>query len=306
MKQTAARLANSMNLRKTWLLHVMMLPSVLLLLIYSYLPMVGVVIAFQNYKFYKGIFHSEWVGLAQFHLMFVDDRVVQIIVNTLIISVAKMVCGWIVPLVFALLLNEVRLAFVKRTVQTLIYLPHFLSWVILAGIMTDMLSRSGIVNQGLKALGLPTVFFLGDGDWFRFILVISDIWKDFGWGTIIYLAALTAVNPELYESAEIDGANRWQQTWSVTIPAIIPIGIIVATLSLGNILNGGFDQVYNLLNPLVVAKGEIIDTYVFDTGLLGGSFSFATAVGLFKSVVSFALIAITYKMATKYANYRIF
>lgn len=299
-------LAKRMNLNKTWTLHAMLLPSVLLLFIYNYIPMGGIVIAFEKYKTYKGFIHSEWVGFEHFRFMFIDDRIFQIIKNTLIISITKMVAGWIVPLAFALLLNEVRIMFFKRAVQTFIYLPHFLSWVILTGILTDMLSSNGIVNQLLVSLHLPSIFFLGDGNWFRFTLVVSDIWKEFGFGTIIYLAALTGVNPDLYESAEIDGANRWKQTWHVTLPTIIPIALVLATLSLGNILNGGFDQVFNLMNGLVADKGEIIDTYVYTTGLLGGAFSFATAVGLFKSVVSLILIVITYRIAVKYANYRIF
>ncbi|WP_157279909.1 ABC transporter permease [Paenibacillus swuensis] len=294
------------NLRKTWPLHVFLLPSVLLLLIYSYVPMMGIVIAFQDYKPYKGITGSDWVGMKHFIFMFQDERVVQIIANTLIIALSKMVMGWIVPLLFALLLNEVRIAFFKRTIQTLVYLPHFLSWVILGGILTDMLSEKGLINQFIAGLGFTPVFFLGDGDWFRVTLVVSDLWKEFGFGTIIYLAALAGVNPSLYEAAEIDGANRWKQTINVTIPSIIPVGVIIATLSLGNVLNAGFDQVFNMMNPIVKDKAEIIDTYVYQLGLTQASFSLATAVGLFKSVISFILIAVTYRMAVKFANYRIF
>lgn len=294
------------KLRHTWMLHLFLFPSVLLLIVYSYIPMTGIVIAFQNYKTYKGIWGSEWVGLEHFQTMFMDERITQIITNTLVISLFKMAAGWVVPLVFALLLNEIRISVLKRTIQTLVYLPHFLSWVILGGILTDMLSEKGIVNGIVTALGLPSVFFLGSGSWFQFTLVVSDVWKEFGFGTIIYLAALAGVNPALYEAAEIDGANRWKMTLHITLPSILPVGVIIATLSLGNILNAGFDQVFNMINPIVADKGEIIDTYVYQIGLLQGSFSFATAVGLFKSVVSFVLIALTYRLATRYANYRIF
>ncbi|RXZ82632.1 sugar ABC transporter permease [Paenibacillaceae bacterium] len=289
-----------------WQLHLFLLPSVLLLLIYSYVPLFGVVIAFQNFKPYKGLFHSDWVGLAHFRTMFADEMVIGIITNTLVIALGKMILGWIVPLIFALLLNEIRKVLIKRTIQTLVYLPHFMSWVILAGMLTDMLSQKGIINQFLTSLNLSPIFFLGDGDWFRMTMIASDVWKEFGFGAIIYLAAIASVNPALYEAAEIDGANRWHQTLHVTFPAILPVGIVIGTLALGNILNGGFDQIYNMMNALVSDKGEIIDTYVFKMGIQQGAFSMSTAVGLFKSVVSFIMIGITYKMAIKYANYRIF
>ncbi len=294
------------RLKKTWMLHLFLLPSVLLLIVYSYIPMAGIVIAFQNYKTYKGIRGSEWVGFEHFQTLFMDERMIQIITNTVVIAVSKMAAGWIVPLLFALLLNEIRITVIKRTIQTLVYLPHFLSWVILGGILTDMLSEKGIVNIVIRALGGHSIFFLGNGNWFQFTLVVSDVWKEFGFGTIIYLAALAGVNPALYEAAEIDGANRWKQTIHITIPSIIPIGVIIGTLSLGNVLNAGFDQVFNMMNPIVAGKGEIIDTYVYKIGLLQGAFSFATAVGLFKSVVSLVLIAVTYRLAYKHANYRIF
>ncbi|RED75678.1 ABC transporter permease [Cohnella phaseoli] len=294
------------GLRRNGMLHLFLLPSVILLIVYSYIPMAGIVIAFQNYKTYKGIGGSEWVGLEHFRTMFMDERIVQIIENTLVIALSKMAAGWVAPLIFALLLNEVRILLLKRAVQTLVYLPHFLSWVILGGILTDMLSEHGIVNAAMRALGLPSVFFLGSGGWFRFTLVVSDIWKEFGFGTIIYLAALAGVNPALYEAAEIDGASRLRQTFHVTLPSIIKVGVVIGTLSLGNVLNAGFDQVFNMINPIVAGKGEIIDTYVYKVGLLQGAFSFATAVGLFKSVVSLVLIALTYRLAYKYANYRIF
>lgn len=307
MKSPARQtLSQRMNWTRTWQLHLFLLPSVILLFVYSYIPMGGIMIAFQDYKAYTGFFHSDWVGLEHFQSMFANEEIITIIWNTLFIAIGKMILGWITPLVFALLLNEVKIMFFKRTIQSLVYLPHFMSWVILAGILTDMLSQSGLINQFMSGIGLPAVFFLGDGDWFRFTMIFSDVWKEFGFGTIIYLAALAGVNPSLYEAAEIDGASRWKQTVHVTLPSIMPVGIIIATLSLGNIMNAGFDQVFNMINPLVADKGEIIDTYVYAVGLQQGAFSLATAVGLFKSVVSFILIAVTYRMATKYANYRIF
>lgn len=269
--------------------------------------MFGLVMAFQNYEPWLGFFNSPWVGLQHFQTMLQYDDAHQVIWNTFVISSLKIIFQVLVPLVFALLLNEVRMMLFKRTVQTIVYLPHFLSWVILGGIMLDMLSpEGGIVNQALGLFGIEPIFFLGSNDWFRPTVIISDIWKETGFNTIVFLAAITAVNPTLYEAAIVDGANRWKQTIYITIPAMLPIIIVVATLSLGNILNAGFDQILNLYNPLVYETGDIIDTYVYRVGLLNGDFSYGTAVGLFKSVISFILVVIGYRLAYKYANYRIF
>lgn len=195
----------------------------------------------------------------------------------------------------------------KRISQTLVYLPHFLSWVILGGILLDILSpQGGMLNQFVVALGGDPIFFLGDGTWFRIILIVSDVWKEFGFGTIVFLASLAGVNPALYEAAEVDGANRFKQTLHITLPALMPITIVLMTLSIGNILNAGFDQVFNLYNPLVYDKGDIIDTFVYRLGILNGKMSFATAVGLFKSVVATIMIVISYRLAYKLANYRVF
>ncbi|NIK78074.1 putative aldouronate transport system permease protein [Paenibacillus castaneae] len=288
-------------------LYVMLIPGIVLTLIFSYLPMGGLVIAFQDYKPWLGMLKSNWVQWDHFAMMFLRDDSVQIIWNTLIISSAKLTAGLIIPIVFSLLLNEVRQLFFKKTVQTLVYLPHFLSWVILGGILTDLLSSSGLINSWVEKLnhGKP-ILFLADGDWFRIIVVISDIWKEFGFATIVFLAALAGVNPSLYEAAEVDGAGRWKQTLNITLPAIAPIIVVVGTLSLGNILNAGFDQIFNLYNPLVYSKGDIIDTFVYRTGIISGGFSFATAVGMFKSVIGFILIALAYWSSGKFANYRIF
>ncbi|MGO4370597.1 ABC transporter permease [Paenibacillus sp. 2TAB19] len=291
---------------KTWPLHLFLLPSVLLLIVYNYIPMAGFLIGFQDFKPWLGIFHSPFVGLKHFEFMFNDPKAIQVIWNTLFIAVFKIVVGSVVPFVFSLLLNEVRVMLFKRAIQSLIYLPHFLNWVILGGILTDLLATNGLINQMLEALGLNRIFFLGSGEWFRFTLVTSDVWKEFGFGTIIYMAAMTGINPSLYEAADIDGANNFKKAIHVTIPSVIPIAIVITTLSLGNVLNAGFDQVYNMYNPLVYEKGDIIDTYVYRVGLLQGSFSLATAVGFFKSVIGFILIATTYRLASKYANYRIF
>ncbi|OMF38752.1 protein lplB [Paenibacillus sp. FSL H8-0548] len=304
MKQKVSR---KWNFKLTWPLHIMLIPGIVLVLIFSYMPMLGLIMAFQDFQPQHGFFRSEWVGFENFTLMFEYPDARQVIWNTLIIAVIKIVAHLFVPLVFALLLNEVRKMLFKRFVQTLVYLPHFLSWVILGGILLDMLSTDGgLVNQALGWFGIEPIFFLGDNDWFRFTVIASDVWKDFGFSTIIFLAALSGINPDFYEAALIDGANRWQQVFKITLPSLIPITIVVATLSLGNVLNAGFDQIFNLYNPLVYEKGDIIDTYVYRVGLIGGNFGFGTAVGVFKSLVSLILIVISYRLAYKLANYRIF
>ncbi|MHA6485189.1 ABC transporter permease [Paenibacillus sp. strain BS8-2] len=284
----------------------MLLPATIVTLIFAYVPMGGLIMAFQDFKPYDGMFGSKFIGLEHFRFMFEYPDSKQVIWNTLIISSLKIVFGLIVPFVFAILLNEVRKMFFKRVVQTLVYLPHFISWVILGAILTDMLGSKGIVNTTLTAMGFDSIFWLGDGDWFRFTVVVSDIWQNFGFNTIVFLAALSGVNPSLYEAAEVDGANRWKQTIHITMPAMIPIAVVVGTLSLGNILNGGFDQIFNLYNSLVYDKGDIIDTFVYRTAILNGQYSFGTAVGLFKSLIGLILIVFSYRMAHKYAGYRIF
>ncbi|MFC6549410.1 ABC transporter permease [Cohnella cellulosilytica] len=296
------------NLRRTWPLHSMVLPGLLVLLVFQYGPMPGIIMAFQDFKPYAGFTGSEWIGLDHFREIAAFSDTKQVIWNTFVIASLKIVFQLATPFVFALMLNEVAKTAFKRTVQTLVYLPHFMSWVILGGILLDILNPEGglVTRVMVDGLGMKPVFFLGDGDWFRFVVVASDVWKEFGFGTIVFLAALAGINGELYEAAVMDGANRWKQLLHITIPLLLPMAIVVGTLSLGNILNAGFDQIFNLYNPLVYDKGDIIDTYVYRMALLNGQFSFATAVGLFKSVISFILIVIAYRLAYKFADYRIF
>ena len=213
----------------------------------------------------------------------------------------------IVPVTVALMLNNVSSRMFKRTVQTVIYLPHFLSWIIMAGIFVEILSPSeGIVNHLLTLVGLKPVFFLGNATIFPWTMVVTDVWKSFGFGTIVYLASLTDIDPTLYEAAVVDGASRWQQTWFITLPGITGTIIMLSTLSLGNILNAGFDQIFNLYSPMVYSTGDIIDTLVYRTGILNNQYGVATAVGLLKSVVSLGLIGAAYSLAAKWADYRIF
>ncbi|MEY9094246.1 ABC transporter permease [Paenibacillus sp. RC84] len=293
--------------KQPWILHLMVLPAAVLVFIFSYIPMSGIIMAFQEYKPALGISGSPWVGLKHFRYMWENDYFLKITWNTLFFACSKMVVNLIIPFFFALLLNEVRKKALKRTIQTLVYLPHFLSWVTLSGILIDMLAQTGLINQFLVAVfGIKPIFFLGDGSWFRFTIIFSDVWKEFGFNTIIFLAALSGINPSLYEAAEVDGAGRWKQTFYITIPALIPITIVIATLALGNVLNANFDQVFNLYSPLIYRQGDIIDTFVYREGLLSGQFSFATAVSLFKSFISLILIAVSYRLAYRFAGYRIF
>ncbi|GAF16162.1 xylose ABC transporter, permease component [Bacillus sp. JCM 19046] len=283
------------------------MPAIIFAIIFNYIPLGGIIMAFQDFKPWHGFSNSEWVGLENFRRIFEFQEGRQVIWNTLVISTFKIIFQLIVPIMFALLLNEVRIMAYKRSIQTLVYLPHFLSWVILGGILLDLLSvDGGLVNQFLGVFNIQPIFFLGDSDWFRVTVIVSDVWKDFGFSAIIFLAALAGINPSLYEAAIVDGANRLQQVLYITLPGLLPITIVVATLALGNILNAGFDQIFNLYNPLVYDKGDIIDTYVYRQGILGQNFSYATAVGVFKSVIAFILIVTGYRLAYKYANYRIF
>lgn len=278
----------------------------LVLLVFSFTPMLGSVIAFQDFNPGRGFLGSEWVGLDNFRYMFGlrDSR--QIFFNTVYIALMKMVAHLVVPLLFALMLHELRFGKLKRWIQTIVYLPHFLSWVILAGIVSQLLSTDGPINSLIVALGGQSILFLGDNDWFPAVIVASDVWKEFGFETIIYLAALTGISPDLYEAAEVDGASRFRQLLHVTLPGIRTTVVLLATLSLGNVLNAGFDQIFNLYNPVVYESGDIIDTYVYRVGLLNIQYGLGTALGLMKSVVSFFLIVLSYALASRFANYRIF
>ncbi|MBP1993776.1 ABC transporter permease [Paenibacillus eucommiae] len=288
-------------------LHVMLIPGILLVLVFSYVPMAGIVIAFQKFLPMKGVLGSQWIGLSNFRFLFELPDFYIVLRNTIFIAGMKIVVGLVFPIVIALLLNEVRLQLMKRWIQTMVYLPHFMSWVILSGIMIDILSPSdGIVNQLLKLFGAEPIFFLGKNSWFPYIIVITDVWKEFGFGTIVYLAAITSINPSLYEASVIDGANRLRQMWHITLPGMLPIIVLLATLSLGQILNAGFDQIYNLYSPVVYESGDILDTMVFRMGLIDFQYGLATAAGLFKSVISFIFISLAYFLAYKLVRYRIF
>jgi putative aldouronate transport system permease protein len=278
-----------------------------LLFIFSIAPMFGLIMAFERYTPVKGMLGSQFVGLKNFQtlLMFPDAR--QVFFNTVIIAVAKIILNLVVPVAFALLLNECRVQWFKRSVQTIVYAPNFLSWVITAAMFTQIFSYTGPVNALLKAFGLKEpIMFMASNTWFRPIIVSTDIWKNFGFGAIVYITAITSIDPFLYEAAEVDGAGRWQKLKYITFPGILPTVIIMATLSLGNVLNAGFDQVFNMYNACVYSTGDILDTYTYRVGLVNLQYSIGTAVGLFKSIISCILIVTAYKLAGKFAGYKIF
>ncbi|OAB36724.1 protein lplB [Paenibacillus macquariensis subsp. defensor] len=286
--------------------HLMLAPGMIFLIIFSFIPMFGIVMAFQNYIPAKGISGSSWVGLDNFKFMLEIPDSKQIFANTIVIAVWKIVVGTIVSIVFALLLNEIRVKTAKKFMQTVVYLPNFLSWAILATVVMNIFSYEGPVNAVLGWFGIDPVLFMASNDWFRSMLVFTDVWKGFGYGSIIYLASLTSVDPGLYEAASIDGANRFKQLWYITLPGLMPTILLVTTLNLPNVLNAGFDQIFNLYNPLVYETADIIDTYVYRVGLVERQYSLGTAVGLLRSVVGIILILSANKLAQKLTDYRIF
>jgi putative aldouronate transport system permease protein len=289
-------------------LYLMLVPAVVLVAIYSYGSMAGVIIAFQKFVPAKGMFGPQkWVGFKNFITLFSMPNIWQVIINTVVIALGKIIGGVVVPVAFALLLNEIRSIKTKRFFQTMVYLPNFLSWVILSGIFINLLSPSeGFVNILLSKVGIEPIFFLGNPKVFPITMIVTDIWKGFGFGSVIYLAALTGIDPSLYESAVIDGANHWRQVWHITLPGISSTIILMTVLGLANILSGGFDQIYNMYSPVVYSTGDILDTFVFRLGIEQAQYSLSTAAGLFKSGVSMIFIVASYYLADKFAGYRVF
>ena len=293
--------------KRQWPLHLMLLPGVVILILFAYYPMTGIIVAFQKFNPRLGLWDSPLVGWQHFEYMFRMPDTTRAIFNTIFIAFMKIIGGLVVPIIFALLLDMVRHSGYRRTVQTIIYFPYFLSWVILGGILIDILSPStGLVGMAMQSMGLQPIYFLGEPKLFPYVLVVTDVWKNFGYGTIVYLAAITSIDTGQYEAAYLDGANRFQQALYITIPGMLPIIILMATLALGNVLNAGFDQVLNLYNDIVRETGDIIDTLVYRIGLLSNRYEIATAVGLFKSVVSLLFISVGYWLAKRFANYTVF
>ena len=292
--------------QKEWPLYVMIALPVLIVLIYSYGPMFGLVMAFQKFEPTLGFFASKFVGLDQFRRLFHLPDVWNVVGNTLYIAVMKIVVETVAAILTAILLNELTDKLFKRTVQTVIYAPYFLSWVILGGIFRDMLARDGMVNNLLSVFGMKPYAFLGEASTFPWVLILTETWQLTGFNAIVYLAAITNINPNLYEAAAMDGAGRLKQTWHITLPGMSSYIVLMLILNMGYILNAGLDQILMLYSPAVYSTGDVIDTWVYRAGLQNAQYSLASAVGLLRSVVSFILVAGSYYISYKKFDYRVF
>lgn len=305
-KKKNNRIFSKRRLKMDYPLYLMLIAPVVVLFIFNYIPMAGVSIAFMKYLPAKGFFGSKWVGFQNFRNLFNMPGFFDAVQNTLSISIWKISLNILVPVAFTILLNEMSHQRIKKTIQTFIYMPHFISWVLLAGIFAKLLSGSGMVNQFLGMLGIDSIIFMGDVKWFPFTLIMTNLWKEFGYATIVYLAAVSGVNQDLYEAASIDGAGHWKQMIHVTLPSITPTIILMSCLAVGNVLNAGFDQVYNMYSSAVYETGDILDTFVYRIAFGSGQYGISAAASLFKSVISGALILISYKAAYKLSGYRVF
>lgn len=292
------------SLRKNKLYYVLILPGLLYFLVFQYVPLYGVIIAFKDvapFDGLSGIFTAEWVGLKHFRTFTSSHYFWEILGNTVLISFYRLLFGFPAPIILALLMNEVRAAWYKKLVQTISYLPHFISMVVLAGLITTVFALDGgILNLLLQKLGFDPVYFLGDNRYFRSVLVVSGIWKDIGWGTIVYLAAISGINQELYEAAVVDGASKFKQIWHITLPGMMFIVVIMFIFAIGGLLNAGFEQIFLLYSPPVYKVADIIDTYVYRKGMVEMQYSFATAVSLFKSFIAMFLLLGTNYLAKKF------
>lgn len=303
-KESRMRARSALGRRRRWNMNkpllVMFLPIVVFFILFKYVPMFGFVIAFKDYNFADGIFGSPWVGFDNYKYLFQNPDTLGIIRNTLVLSALTVFVGFPFPVILAILLNEVRRSWFKRWAQTLLYLPHFLNWVIVGGLVLMMFSiETGFVNNMLERLtGSAYPFLFKEGSWIT-IFVASGIWKGAGWSAIIYLAALTSIDPSLYEAAGMDGAGKWKQIMHITLPGLMPTVILMFILGIGNVMDVGFDQVYVLQNPVVINVAEVISTWNFKVGLGSGQFSYATAMGLFESLIGLTLVLIVNGIARR-------
>lgn len=287
------------DIEKDRYLILLIAPVVIYYFIFNYIPMYGAIIGFKDFMPGKGIFNSPWVGLKWFNEFFRSVYFGRLIRNTFLLSVYSLVFSFPVPVIFALLLNEIRNNYFKRVVQTVSYLPHFISLVVVVGIMANFLSPTdGIFNIFLKRIGMEPINFMGEPGWFRPLYIVSGIWQNFGWNSIIYMAALTAIDPELYEASKIDGANRWKQMVHITLPGLMPTAVMLLILALGGLMNVGFEKIILMYSPATYEVADVISTYVYRRGLLGAQYSFGAAVGLFNSVINFMLL-VTMNMVSK-------
>lgn len=302
-KSSALQRAISRSWRRHWQLYLLILPPIAYFIIFKYVPMVNAVLAFKDYNVIKGIWGSPWAGTKYFELLFQNPAFITLIKNTLYISFYSLIVGFPIPILLALALNEIKNIRFKKIVQMVTYAPYFISTVVMVSIIMLFLSpRLGIVNTIAGALGFEAVNFLGEPGLFRSIYVFSDVWQGMGYSAVIYLAALAGVDPSLYEAAKVDGANRMQKIINVDLPGLLPAAVIILILSVGNIMAVGFEKIYLLQNPLNLSASEIISTYVYKIGLLNANYSFATAVGLFNSVINLVLLLIVNAVAKRLSN----
>ncbi|WIV21383.1 ABC transporter permease subunit [Paenibacillus polygoni] len=289
-------------IRDRWL-YFMLAPGIAYFIIFKYVPMYGITMAFQDYQPYLGFFDSPWVGFKHFERFFGEPQFWMLFRNTAILALYNLIFFFPLPIVLALMLNEVRSSFYKRFVQTLVYIPHFVSWVVVVGIFYMLFTtENGLINEFLFQLTGKKIAFLQDPEWFRSMIVTQSIWKEVGWGTIIFLAALAGVDLQLYEAARMDGAGRWRQLWHITLPAIKSTIVILLILRLGNFLDSGFEQIFLMLNPTTRDVGEVFDTYVYVKGLTQAQYSYSAAVGLFKSVVGLVLVVSANWLAKRFGE----
>lgn len=286
--------------------YLMLLPGTLFTLVFSYFPLFGLVMAFQNFVPLRGFQKSEWVGLQNFRNMLALPNFWNVIVNTLFISICKIILGLLVPLLVALQVNEVIHRRWKQAAKTIYFLPYFLSWAVVSGMLRSLFQYDGMVNDLLVRLGMEPILFLGSNVWFLVIVILSDVWKDMGYYLLLFLAAIADVDPCLFEAAAMDGANRFKRIWHVTLPSIRPIVIMMFVLSLGSVLNAGMEQIMLLYNPMVYQRGDIIDTFVYRLGLVNHQWSLSSAVGMMKSVLSFFLVLISNQIVKKRFAYQLF
>ena len=300
---TLRRRLRSIRQNEYLTLYLFLLPAVVLVVIFCYIPIGGLVIAFQDFNIFQGIGGSTFVGLANFRKAFSDPYFLRALKNTLIINSYKLLYWIPLPLILALMINEIGFMPLRKTVQTVLYMPHFLSWVIVGGIFTSLLTvNGGVVNKLLTSLGMKPIRFLTDGNWFREVLIWSAMWKEAGWGTIVYLAAITAVDPMLYEAALIDGASKWRRIWNITIPALASTIVIVLMLSLGNLLGNSFEQILVMYNSTVYDTADVIGTYTYRIGIGQMQYSYSAAIGMFNSVVGFALVVTTNALCRRFLD----
>ncbi|WP_256975465.1 sugar ABC transporter permease [Paenibacillus sp. MY03] len=279
-------------------LYVMLLPGLLYFLVFKYVPLLGSVIAFQDFNIFRGFMNSDWVGLKWFIQFFSYPNLQRLIENTLVISFYQIIFSFPAPILLAVLLNELRNIVFKRVVQTVVYLPHFLSWTIVFGFVYMLLSvRTGIVNQAIESFGGTAVNFLQKAEYFRTVIIATGMWKEMGWSAIIFLAAIAGISPGLYEAAKMDGAGRFKQFLHITLPGMLPAIMILLLLKIGHIMDLGFEQIYLFINPMTMSVGDVLDTYSYRIGILGGKYSLATAIGLFKSVIGFLLLVVANRVS---------